>query len=95
MQAESKIETIGLKEDLKTSNKHLAQVSPHMHVHFLSSSDLLTTHSFLIFFYLHSYLQHEKKEAAFDEVLLGKDMLCSQIMEEAASSFNRLKISQR
>ena len=66
-----------------------------MPVHFLSSSDLLNTHSFFILFYIHSYLQHEKKETEFDKVLLGKDRLCSKLMEEAASYFNRLKISQR
>ena len=55
-----------------------------------------TTHSLLfIFFCLHSYLQHEKKESAFYELLLGTDMLCSKIMEEAAPSSNRMKSSQR
>ena len=73
----------------------MAQVSTHMPVHFILSSDLLTTHPFLSYFYLHSYLHHEKKEASFDEVLLGKDRLCYKLMEELASSFNRLKSSQR
>ena len=54
-----------------------------------------SNHSLLfILFYLHSYLHHEKKEAAFDELFLGKDCFFSKLTEEAASSFNRLKISQ-